>query len=63
MTVDVIDVMGQVQNDCAADATALDGTPFTGRAVAETFGATLAMLAVVARAVEQLAREAGAGDD
>lgn len=56
----VAETMRQIQADCAEDAAALDGKPFNGRSVAETFGETLAMLKVVARCVEILAEKAGA---
>jgi hypothetical protein len=48
-------VMREVQADCEADAAAVDRTPFTPKGVGATFGTTLAMLSVVARAVEVLA--------
>lgn len=44
-----LDVLREVQADCARDAAALDGQPFTGRVVAEAFGNTLAMVDALAR--------------
>lgn len=57
MTTDWAQVMREVQADCESDAAAVDGKPFTGKAVGEQFGSTLAMLSVVARAVEALHAE------
>lgn len=53
----IADTMRQVAADCETDATALDRTPFTPRGMGETFGATLAMIAAVAKATAVLADE------
>ncbi len=57
---EIAETMRIVRADCEADAQAVDRTPFTARGVGETFGATLAMIAAVARAVELLAGEVDA---
>lgn len=49
------EVASTVRADCAADATALDRTPFTPRGMGETFGANLAMIAALAQLIEHLA--------
>ena len=56
----VIEVMRMVQADAKDDARRLDGKPFTGRGVGETFGEVLAMIAALARAVEVLAEKVDA---
>lgn len=53
----IIATMNMIIDDCKTDAEALDGKPFTGRVVAEQFGATLAMLSAVAKAVRMLAED------
>lgn len=47
----------QVRDDAEQDARSLDGRPFTGRAVAETFGTTLAMVFALAAAIERLCED------
>lgn len=56
----IAETMRQIQQDCKDDAIRLDSTPFTPRGVGESFGSTLAMLAVVAEAVELLAEKVSA---
>lgn len=51
------EVMRAVQVDCQDDARLLDGMPLTGLVVGQRFGATLAMLSAVAKAVEALCEE------
>lgn len=54
----IAEVMREVEKDCRADASTLDGKPFEGSTVAEQFGNCLAAIAAVARAVEVLATRA-----
>lgn len=49
------EVMRLIRADCEADALAIDGKPFDGRAVGEQFGNILASVAALAKAVEALA--------
>ena len=53
----VSEVARMVFADAETDAVALDGKPFTGRVVAETFGSTLAMIAALAKCIETLAAD------
>lgn len=46
-----------VRRDCEQDAERVDQTPFTGAGVGKTFGSTLAMIAVLAECVADLADE------
>ena len=49
--------MALVYDDCKTDATRVDETPFTPRGVGGLLGEHLAMIAAVAKSVEQLAYE------
>jgi hypothetical protein len=51
---DIGEVARMVQADCVTDAAALDRTPFTPRGIGEVLGATLAMIAALAKAIEHL---------
>lgn len=46
-------VLGDIQDDMAADAKAFDGKPFDGRTVAEYFGNQGAAIAALARIVRE----------
>ena len=51
------EIAEMVYADCATDALKLDSTPFTPRGIGEVLGATLAMIAAVAKVCEHLADE------
>ena len=48
------EVAATVYADCATDAAKLDSTPLTASGIGETFGATLAMIAALAKVCEKL---------
>jgi hypothetical protein len=44
-----------VRENCARDAAAVDSTPFTARGIGETFGILFALIAALAKCIEELA--------